>query len=205
MDRATSGGGQHALHSGSGEPILIAEVEVDICGLEVDDCRVLLERGPEGDVIHLRHREYTGQDCSITLPAAPGTDRETAGVSLGRAVREGSAWIYDVIQAGVLDLEACQRIVDQAREAWRADRDAATSAAREADERSPSRIVAAARAAGLSPEPDGRRAHQWIASCPGGHHSIMLSTGSETFGCGYCKQKGGPDKLASFVARRRAR
>lgn len=75
-------------------------------------------------------------------------------------------------------------------------------AAAAAESARPSRILAAARSAGLNPEPV--REQDWVANCPGTKHSLLLGTSSETFGCGYCKVKGGPDELRAFVARRRS-
>lgn len=98
-------------------------------------------------------------------------------------------------------------IISEGQAAHQQEREAAREAVRraaaEAEERRPSRILATARALRLAPEAVG--AHSWIANCPGTHHTLMLGTSTETFGCGYCKVKGGPEELESFVARRRDR
>ncbi len=66
-------------------------------------------------------------------------------------------------------------------------------------------IINAARELGISPSPAGVGSHQWSANCPGTSHSIWISTLSNTFGCGYCRRKGGPEELIEFVKLRRAR
>ena len=63
-------------------------------------------------------------------------------------------------------------------------------------------IVHVARELGLNPEPAGIGPVQWWARCPGKNHQLMITTSSNTFGCGYCQRKGGPAELRSFVADR---
>ena len=66
-----------------------------------------------------------------------------------------------------------------------------------------SEIVYVARELGLQPYPGGTGPHSWFARCPRTNHTLMISTSSDQFGCGYCKVKGGPQELREFVARRR--
>jgi hypothetical protein len=55
----------------------------------------------------------------------------------------------------------------------------------------------------LYPEPEGDSPHGWKANCPSGRqHHIMISTSSpdsHSWGCGYCKKKGGIEELKNWV------
>ena len=43
----------------------------------------------------------------------------------------------------------------------------------------------------LHPQPLDHSPHSWQANCPsGGRHHIMISTSTNTWGCGYCRKKG---------------
>jgi len=72
-------------------------------------------------------------------------------------------------------------------------------AALAAEQDDPSPILDVARTFRLGPRPAGQNPQAWWANCPcGGQHSIMISTSSNEFGCGYCRRKGGPDELRRF-------
>ena len=43
----------------------------------------------------------------------------------------------------------------------------------------------------------------WTAVCPGTNHHLHLSSTTDTFGCGYCCEKGGPLELEIFIRERR--
>ena len=66
-------------------------------------------------------------------------------------------------------------------------------------------LIEKARKLRLNPEPCGTASHQWKARCPETHHYLYISTDSNTFGCGYCKRKGGLKELVNFVSERKAR
>ena len=55
----------------------------------------------------------------------------------------------------------------------------------------------------LYPEPEGHSPHSWKANCPSGRqHHIMISTSSpedHSWGCGYCKKKGGLEELKNWI------
>jgi hypothetical protein len=51
----------------------------------------------------------------------------------------------------------------------------------------------------LNPEPEGSSPTNWKANCPsGGQHYIMISTKSNEWGCGYCREKGNLDDLKKW-------
>ncbi len=68
-----------------------------------------------------------------------------------------------------------------------------------------SEIVDVAQKLGLSPEPTGSGPHGWSAGCPGTNHPLFISTESNTYGCGWCRRKGGPEELRAFVEERRSK
>jgi hypothetical protein len=55
----------------------------------------------------------------------------------------------------------------------------------------------------LYPEPEDHSPHSWKANCPSGRqHHIMISTSSpenHSWGCGYCKKKGGIEELKNWI------
>ena len=63
-------------------------------------------------------------------------------------------------------------------------------------------IIHAARELGLNPEPAGIGPVQWYARCPGTNHRLMITTGEDQFGCGYCRVNGGVAELRAFAAKR---
>ena len=63
-------------------------------------------------------------------------------------------------------------------------------------------IIQTARILGLGPETTGRSPVSWQARCPKVNHYLAISSATNTFGCGYCRRKGGPEELEAFVADR---
>jgi len=64
-------------------------------------------------------------------------------------------------------------------------------------------IVETARSLGLDPSPVTGSESAWESRCPGTNHSIHISPKSNSFGCGYCRVKGGPEELVAFAKRRK--
>ena len=97
--------------------------------------------------------------------------------------------------SGLLSAEELGREVDEFCEELERNSQAAEAAQRA----NPAPILKVAWAFGLSPRTAGQNPESWWANCPcGGNHSIMISTNSNQFGCGYCRRKGGPDELRQF-------
>jgi hypothetical protein len=63
-------------------------------------------------------------------------------------------------------------------------------------------IITLARELGLNPRPAGHNDNAWLANCPRTNHWLMISVEQNEFGCGYCRQKGGPAELRSFYEAR---
>ena len=55
-------------------------------------------------------------------------------------------------------------------------------------------------AQGLQPKPSGLDAHAWLAACPFSNkkHFMMVSSKTNTYGCGWCKKKGGQASLVAY-------
>jgi hypothetical protein len=52
----------------------------------------------------------------------------------------------------------------------------------------------------LWPEPAGFNTTSWLANCPAHpNHRILISTGSNEWGCPYCKRKGGEAELLAWL------
>ena len=191
-----------AAGAATGPPIFIAEVVVCLeAGLADDVCQLQLERRELMDVVVLRYTEFTNQDRSIEFPTVRGDDQTAAAAALFELARRGRIQIDSVRRGGILNADEVSRIAAAGDAAWRADRDEMRRQTEDAERRNPSRILAAARQAGLGPEPVGGKG-QWRTHCPGTNHALMISTTSETFGCGYCRIRGGPDDLIEFAAGR---
>lgn len=67
----------------------------------------------------------------------------------------------------------------------------------------PSVVIDAARRLGLHPEPTETHPNQWQAACPGRNHPLFISASEEQWFCGWCKRKGGAEKLEEFCAERK--
>jgi len=128
---------------------------------------------------------------SLYLSGDPG-GWELWSVLGTRAGRVAHAGCRGPFEGGLLGGEELAREV--------ADLDAGlaleTLAAQEAERLNPSPILVAARELGLDPRPAGHNPAAWWANCPTGRgHSVMISSASNQFGCGYCRIKGGPEEL----------
>jgi hypothetical protein len=66
-------------------------------------------------------------------------------------------------------------------------------------------IIRVARELGLNPQPTGTRPTYWQASCPHTNHPLYIDSAKNSFGCGWCRRKGGAEELRAFVKERRDR
>src|SRR5665647_3076401 len=70
-------------------------------------------------------------------------------------------------------------------------------------------IIKVARELGLSPKPTGEGPSHWFARCPGkihgktGNHVLFINAAEDSFGCGWCRRKGGVEELRAFVRERK--
>lgn len=109
-------------------------------------------------------------------------------------------WPFEVagplLESGLITGTVWQRELD----VFDAMHDASARDAQQAHEETPSPLIACAKSLRLNPQPSGEAPHQWTASCPRGNHPIFISTRSETFGCPWCRRKGGVEVLTAFAA-----
>lgn len=64
-------------------------------------------------------------------------------------------------------------------------------------------IISVARELTLHPKPLGIGPDAWLANCPGKNHRLLITAAPNSFGCPWCKRKGGPEELRAFVKERR--
>ena len=109
----------------------------------------------------------------------------------------GYAWPEKLLKPGLVDKAAFRSIVtnlekklDRNARAARADRSA---------------IIELAEELGLGPVPTGTGPDHWQARCLGRKHYLYISSSANSFGCGYCRIKGGLDELRELVRERRER
>lgn len=118
---------------------------------------------------------------------------------LDRAIR--GAWAFQfpkhVVRPGLLSEGDLKEILASIKADL--ERQAEEALCRESD------IVRVARELGVGPEPTGTGPVHWQARCPGTNHPLYIQAATGTFGCGWCKRKGGEAELRAFVAERRAK
>ena len=96
--------------------------------------------------------------------------------------------------AGLLSAPELQQIVCEVEDELARNRKAAEDRQRGGE----APIIRLARQLKLSPTPAGTSEHAWLANCPGRGHALMLAPLTNQFGCGYCRQKGGPRELQAL-------
>ena len=110
--------------------------------------------------------------------------------------RVGHLWPGDFLAGGIIEEPEFIELVG----AIKAQLDEIQEQAREQE----SLIVQVARELQLNPEPEGTAPQRWWANCPGTGHRLMISSRSDSFGCGYCGRKGSVEELRTFVEERRS-
>ena len=109
-------------------------------------------------------------------------------------------WPFEVAGPLEKDGSITRPVWQRELDALDAEHDASARDAEQAQEKAPSPLIACAKSLRLNPRPSGEAPHQWTARCPRGNHPIFISTRSETFGCPWCRRKGGVDVLTAFAA-----
>ena len=142
--------------------------------------------------------QYDSFGCKVTAPRA-GDAVSACRRLLSHLFRSryGYMGLSHFEQKGILTEDEYQGI----RDGLKYEQAQYTRAARA----NKSAIVNTAEELGLLPEPTGEGPYSWSANCPGTSHRLFISTKSDTFGCGYCRRKGGSDELYAFVKERRSK
>ena len=101
----------------------------------------------------------------------------------------------DFLKPGLVGANAYHRVTGQLESELGRNRTAAVAIS--------SHIIDVARALHLNPWPEGSSPYNWLARCPDTNHSLMISSKSEQFGCGYCARRGNAEDLKAFVRERK--
>jgi len=207
---------QPASHSGAGSAIFVGGYELDAGGgFDTISQALFLSGGPEKwELWEVEPRDGTRLDQSIhweDLACDPGGWLVVEGEGLCNLQRAAMELFEALLQsrlhyaaatgpyvAGLLSVVELEWVVTTFHLKLQWNRDEAL--AKELAKTSP--ILEAAMACG-NLRPAGQNTTAWMANCPcGGQHWIMISTESNSFGCGYCRRKGGPEELRRFCEER---
>ena len=139
-----------------------------------------------------------GRGVVVSVPKTSSTN-VPAVVLMDHRFRSlaGFAWPDSFHEAGLMTEAEYTAIINIIKVEREGNRDAAQKARTE--------IIALADELELRPEPTGTGEDQWQANCPGTNHHLFIVSSTNSFGCGYCRRKGGPDELRTFVEDRRKR
>ncbi len=139
--------------------------------------------------------QFESFGCMVVKPQSGGYF-SAARILLAHLFRSRVGFVSpsDFLQGGLLAKSHYLEVINFLRNELRDYKDEARKNMTE--------IVYVAKELGLGPEPTGSGPYSWIARCPGTNHHIAISTESDSFGCGYCRRKGGPEELKAFVKER---
>lgn len=134
--------------------------------------------------------------CAVVAgkSSSDGSAAATLLDALFRA-RVGLAWPTRLTVGGMIDRDTFGAVVAKLKRELDGN-------ARRASQEDGAEIVSMARILGLNPQPNGQGPHHWRARCPGTNHSLYIQSGSDQFGCGYCRRKGDADELQAFYEER---
>lgn len=165
-------------------------------GIDHLDEEAWLARSGGLDALWLRNRFGTTEGPSAETAGRP----EVAARRLLEMAIRGS-WAFqlptEVVRPGLVSGEDLERILASVR----ADLERHDAEARGRE----TVIVRVARELGLDPESTGSGPDHWQARCPGTNHPLYVQAATGTFGCGWCRRKGGEAELRGFVEERRSR
>ena len=176
------------------DALLVCAFVLDVGLADIDE-EAWLARAEGIDELWLRSVYRTRKAASS--PSA-GDPAAAARRLLEASIRGGWAFEYPKtpLRPGLVSKEELDRILATIR----ADHERHDAEARTRE----SRIVDVARELGLGPVPTGTGPAHWQARCPGTNHPLYLQSATGTFGCGWCKRKGGETELRAFAAERRS-
>ena len=157
---------------------------------------------PDADIDRIPFPEIL--DCSETrgrVARAPrgGRERDSARRLLKALVRSrvGFGWPVQWYAGDLVDEPAYMTLLDELSQGL--DRNARAARKQKAP------IIETARRLRLGPEPTCTSPVAWQARCPGANHYLYISSASNSFGCGWCRRKGGPEELEAFAVERTRR
>jgi len=172
---------------------LICSYDSDF-GLDSHEVAAYFRRTTNRDELWLKGSSKTG--CAYTSPSQD-TAHSASLRLLGRLYRAivGFEWPAEFISPGLINKPSFTKLVRQIERELDDNRQKALKNRTE--------IILVAKELGLSPRPTGKSRDLWASNCPGTSHFLYLSSTGNSFGCGWCKRKGGPEDLRVFVDERK--
>lgn len=175
--------------------VLVCEYDLDVLVDCIDEA-AFFRRSAGTDELWLRNEFYVKRQVS-----APTADDPAAAALrlLERSIRGtwGAQHPTRCLRPGLVTEAALMEIVATITAGYERNAEAAALV--------PGRLVEVARELGLCPEPTGTGKTHWQARCPGTGHPLYIEAAAESFGCGWCRRKGGEAELRAFVAERNRR
>jgi TPR repeat protein len=113
----------------------------------------------------------------------------------------GFCWPQGFLAAGIISESAYNNLVKRIEQELEKN----SRKARETE----TEIIKVARELGLYPKPTGKGPSHWYANCPGkihgktGNHVLFINAATNSYGCGWCRRKGGVGELRAFVVERK--
>jgi hypothetical protein len=177
------------------DAILICSYDSDF-GLDSLEETAYIIRGRETDELWIESSYKTG--CAYIVPC-DGSIESASVRLLDRLFRAqvGFYWPTELISPGIIKKRSFNTLVRRIKRELEENRKKARKAKTE--------IVEVAEELGLNPRPTGEAPNLWASNCPGTNHFLYISSTTNTFGCGWCKRKGGVEELRGFVEERKAK
>lgn len=113
------------------------------------------------------------------------------------SARVGFYWPTGFVAAGIVQESAFNSLVGRLKHEL--EDNAEKARLRETE------IILVARELELNPQPTGTGPDYWQATCPRTNHPLYINAAENSFGCGWCRRKGGIEELRAFVKERRER
>ena len=172
---------------------LICSYDSDF-GLDSHEVAAYFRRGNNRDDLWIESSDRTG--CAYTI-SSQDTAHSASLRLIGRLFRArvGFEWPAEFISPGLINKASFTKLVRKIKRELDDNRQKALKNRTE--------IVLVAEELGLSPRPTGKAHDLWASNCPGTNHFLYISSTGNSFGCGWCKRKGGPEELRVFVDERK--
>jgi len=169
----------------------VAGIEVSFGVDTIDEDYYIVEL--PGERYELWRWRLGSENVVARLSIREGDLRNAARQLLERVCLVSAAFVGfgNLVQPGLVDEAGWRSIL--------AKIDNETAAVDRAD---PHGLIHLADELSLMPKPVPGHAPFFQANCPRGHHWIYINADTGSWGCGYCRRKGGAKELRSFVARR---
>ncbi len=133
--------------------------------------------------------------CAVSAPRKVG-QLQTCLSLLENLVcsRVGYGWPSGFVAPGTVDQSEFNNLLELIESELREN----TERARQSE----TAIIVTAKELRLCPEPLGIGTNSWRARCPETNHPLFINAEAGSFGCGWCKRKGGAVELRKFARQR---